>query len=228
MIGGMTAAPRLAACCALIAAAGAACAGSVQVNVIGADGKPAADVVILVTPAAASAAAPAPETAVIAQRDIRFVPYVTVVPLGATVRFVNRDNFDHHIRSQPGGPLGSVPPAKQFEFRLARARGTTEPSAELKADVPGTVVLGCHIHNSMRGHLYIATTPYVAVTDDRGRATIANVPDGTAELRLWHPDQIVDQPAAPLQVAGTSASETKLNFTPRKRPPPVRKGEYDY
>ena len=61
-----------------------------------------------------------------------------------------------------------------------------------------------------------------------GDQPIANVPDGAAEVRVWHPDQLIDQPAAPLQVAGTVASDTKLNFTPRKRPPPVRKGEYDF
>jgi len=37
---------------------------------------------------------------VIALKDIRFVPYVSVVPVGASVRFVNKDGFDHHVRSQ--------------------------------------------------------------------------------------------------------------------------------
>ena len=128
-----------------------ALAASVQITVTGADGKPAADTVVLVQPAASWPAQPLPEPIVITQKDIRFQPYVTVVPVGAAVRFINRDGFAHHVRSQPGGPLGSVPPAKQFEFRLAAARGNNAPaSAEITLDIPGSIVLGCHLHNSDR------------------------------------------------------------------------------
>jgi len=210
--------------------AGAAQAATLQITVTGSDGKPAADAVVLVQPVAAWTAPPLPEAAVVAQKDTRFVPYVTVVPVGGTVRFVNRDSYDHHVRSQPGGPLGSIAPAKQFEFRLARAKGTVETSAELKLDVAGTVLIGCHLHNSMRGHLFISNTPWYAVTDDNGRATVAGVPDGPVDVRVWHPDQLVDQSAARQQLAGTVAAESRLNFTPRKRPAPrpVPKGEYDF
>lgn len=205
-------------------------AATLQITITGADGKPAADAVVLVQPTASWTAPPLPDTAVVAQKDSRFVPYVTVLPVGGTVRFVNRDSYDHHVRSQPGGPLGSIAPAKQFEFRLARARGNVETSAELKLDVAGTVLLGCHLHNSMRGHLFISNTPWFAVTDDNGRASVSGVPDGQVDVRVWHPDQLIEQPAARQQLAGTVAQETRLNFTPRKRPPPrtVPKGDYDF
>jgi plastocyanin len=221
--------PMLRALLALAVAAGAQ-AGTVNVTITGADGKPAADAVVLLQAPGAPAPAPLSEPVVIAQKDIRFLPYVTLVPLGSTLRFVNRDGFDHHVRSQPGGPLGSVAPAKQFEFRLARARGSTEPSAELVVDVAGTILLGCHLHNSMRGHVFVTTAPWSAVTDDNGRARIDGVPDGAVELRVWHPDQLVEQPLQRLAVAGGASAETRLNFTPRKRPPPryPRPGEYEY
>lgn len=220
---------RCAFAAALLGCHLAAAAATFQITVTGADGRPAADTVVLLLPATPGPPPPLPETAVIVQKDTRFVPYVTAVPLGSTVRFTNRDSYDHHVRSQPGGPLGSVAPAKQFEFRLARARGNVETSAELKADVAGTVLIGCHLHNSMRGHLFISSTPWFAVTDDNGHATVTGVPDGAAELRVWHPDQLVDQPSTRVQLAGTLSSESRLNFTPRKRPPPrvVPKGDYD-
>jgi plastocyanin len=213
----------------LALAAGAAAAGTLKVSVTGADGKPAADVVVLVQAPGAPAPTPPAEQVVIAQRDIRFVPYDTVVPVGTTVRFTNRDAFDHHVRSQPGGPLGSIPPAKQFEYRLAKARVGQETSAELTMDVPGAIVLGCHLHASMRGHVLVTTSPWFGVTDDAGKLSI-NVPDGAVELHVWHPDQLTDQPPQKLAVGGATAADAKLNFTPRKRPPPrtFRKGEYDY
>ena len=209
----------LAAALALAAAAGAAQAGRLQVSVTTPDGKPAADVAVLLTPTAAWAAQPLPEPAVIAQQNIRFQPFVTVVPVGATVRFVNKDRYDHHVRSQPGGPLGNIAPAKQFEFRMAGTGSGKEPtSADLRMDVPGSVALGCHLHGSMRGHVLVSTTPWHAVTDEKGQAVIDGVPDGQAELKLWHPDQLTEQAATRVQVGSQAAVESKLNFAPRRRP----------
>lgn len=202
-----------------LAAAGAR-AGDLQVFVTTPDGKPAPDVVVVWLPASAPTppALPPGPAAVITQRDIRFHPYVTAVPFGATVRFVNRDNYDHHVRSVPGGPLGSIAPAKDFEFRLAAAKPGSEPSAELKMDAPGAITLGCHIHGSMRAHLYVNPTPWVAVTDASGRALLPKAPDGAGELRLWHPDQLVAQPQVKVTVAGTVTAQAQLNFSPRRRP----------
>lgn len=218
------------ACCALwLGALPAAWAADLQVYVTTPDGKPAPDVVVAVLPPGPVAAfAPPAEPALIVQKDIRFQPYVTAVPLGGTLRFVNRDRFDHHVRSVPGGPLGSIAPAKSFDFRLAAARGSNEPSAEVKMDAVGATGIGCHLHGSMRAHVYVSPTPWVAVTNAAGRAVISGAPDGAVELRLWHPDQLVAQANVPATLAGTSTTEAKLNFTPRRRPPPPAKGEYDY
>jgi plastocyanin len=220
-----------AAACLLATAAVIAQAGTVQVTVRSADGKPVADTVVLVQPGAAWSAQPLPAPAVVAQKDIKFVPYVTVIPVGGTVRFVNQDAYDHHVRSLPGGPLGTIAPARQFEIRMPAAAGGKFASNDLKVDVPGVIALGCHLHGSMRGHVYVSATPWYAVTDASGRATIEGVPDGEAELRLWHPDQLTDQAASRVQVAAGAPvqAEARLNFTPRRRAAaPARRDEYTY
>lgn len=211
--------PRLPqfAACLLLALALDARAATVTVVVNGADGQPAPNVVVQLMPAHPlpfkAPAAPFP----IAQRDIHFVPYLTAVPVGSTVRFTNQDPYDHHLRSEPGGPFGNVAPAKDFEMRLAAASGDKVASTDLRFDKAGVVVLGCHLHSSMRGHLFVSETPFVAVTDASGRATIDNVPDGDVDLRTWSPDQLTDQAAATKQVSGATASfEATLNFTPPK------------
>ena len=169
----------------MLAASLPATAAQLKLTVLNADGKPAQDVAVQVSPTAAWASQPLPPPVVILQQNIRFVPFVTVVPVGATVRFINKDKFDHHVRSQPGGPLGNVAPAKQFEFRMAAAKdGLDSAAADLKLDTAGIVALGCHLHGSMRGHLYISPTPWFAVTDDQGRVRIEGVPDGQAEVRI--------------------------------------------
>ncbi len=219
-----------AAAMALGLASTASLAGSVQVAVTTADGKPVADTVVLVQPAAPWSAQPAPAPAVIAQKDIKFVPYVTVIPVGGTLRFVNRDSFDHHVRSLPGGPLGTVAPARQFELRMPAAAAGKESSNDLKVDVPGVIALGCHLHGSMRGHVFVSVTPWYAVTDASGRVTIDGVPEGQAEVKLWHPDQLTEQAPVRVQVAaaGPVGAEAKLNFTPRRKPSPAPRDSYTY
>lgn len=220
------AAARWAAC---TLAAASACAGELQVYVTTPDGKPAPDVVVALLPAGGAAPPPAAAgaPALVVQQDIRFQPYVTAVPLGTTVRFVNRDRFDHHVKSVPGGPLGSIAPAKSFDFRLAAARGGNETSADVKMDAAGASGVGCHLHGSMRAHIYVSPTPWVAVTDAAGRAVIEAAPDGAADIRLWHPDQLVAQANLPVTLGGQTTVEARLNFTPRRRPPPRTKGEYE-
>ena len=209
----------LAACTLLLALALAleAHAATVTVVVNGADGQPAPNVVVQLVPAHPLPFKVAATPIVIAQRDIHFVPYLTAVPVGATVRFSNQDPYDHHLRSEPGGPFGNIAPAKEFEMRLAAANGDKVASSELKFDKAGVVVLGCHLHSSMRGHLFVSDTPYVAVTDAEGRAVIADVPDGGAELRTWSPEQLIPQPGSQKQIAGAAMNlESTLNFTPPK------------
>ncbi len=201
-------------------AAGVAGASSLQFTVRGADGSPAPDTVVMVQPTARWPQPPPPPTVVIEQKQIRFRPYVSVVPLGGSVRFVNLDNFDHHVRSQAGGPLGSVPPAREFEFRLSPPRKGHHVSPDVAMDVTGGIVIGCHLHNSMRGHIYVSATPWAAVTDEQGRVAIDGAPDGTVDVRLWHPDQLAEQAPQRLQLTGAANAEGKLNFAPRRRTPP--------
>lgn len=213
---------------ALSTAAALAQAASLQVTVLGSDGRPAADVAVQALPAAAWSPQPQAEPVRIVQRNIRFVPAVSVVPVGGTVRFVNRDRYDHHVRSQPGGPLGNIAPAQNFEFRMAAFKGDKESTADVKLDTPGIVVLGCHIHGSMRGHILVANTPFVAVTDDQGRATLPDLPDGPLELKFWHPEQLADQAPLRLHAGSDPAAEARLNFAPRRRPPPAPPRDYTY
>ncbi len=218
----------------LLFSAAAAHAGQIQMIVTDKDGKPVPDVVVLVEASSKAVAVPAPAPVVITQEGARFVPFLTVLPMGSTLRFVNRDSFDHHVRSTPSGPLGSVPAAKNFELRLDGIEGAvvvdeykpqTQPrkrsgvsAAEVKVDVAGAIGLGCHIHGSMRGQVYVSATPWFAKTDANGVALIEGVPDGAAELSLWHPDQLQEQANQRLQVGNAPVKATaQLNFTPRRK-----------
>jgi hypothetical protein len=70
----------------------------------------------------------------------------------------------------------------------------------------------------MRGQVYVSGTPWFAKTDANGVATIEGVPEGAADLNLWHPDQLQEQPAQRLQLTAAPLKAIgQLNFTPRRR-----------
>lgn len=202
----------------------AAQAATLTVQVQRADGSVAGDTVVQVTPVGAWTPPDAGAPVVLNQKDMRFEPYVVAVPMGGTLRLTNQDRYDHHVRSMAGGPLGNVPPAKTFEVRLPGFAKGALSTADVKMDgSAGTITLGCHIHGSMRGHVYVSASPWVAVSDDRGQVVLQGVPEGAVDLKVWHPDQLLDTPAQRLQVSGDQSATARLNFNPRKRrtPPPV-------
>jgi plastocyanin len=205
----------LIAACAMAASVAA---GNVQVQVLDKEGRPVPDAVVVVYPSAP--AAPVASNVTIGQQRMRFVPLVTVVAPGSRVRFTNLDRWDHHIRgtaavnSVPGAPSGA-----NFEMRLA---GATADAMGGEADVvvqaPGAVLLGCHLHGSMRGHLFVTDSAHTLKTDADGIARFDQIPEGAAQLRVWHPEQLVDLPRRALQIGAAPVLESvPLSVVPRRR-----------
>lgn len=213
--------PHLLKNALLFIAAGAVCAsaaaGNVQVQVIDKEGRPVADAVAVLYPA--TPVAPVAGKATIGQQRMRFMPAVTVVAQGSTLRFTNLDRWDHHIRGTPTSrEVGAKVNGPDFEMRLAGATPEA-PGGEAETTVaePGAVLLGCHLHGSMRGHVFVTDSAYTAKTDDNGIARFDAVPDGAAELRVWHGDQLVDLPRRALQVGSAAVLESvQLSVVPRR------------
>jgi plastocyanin len=171
--------PKALAVLSLAAAAlscGAAQAAHLQVQVQGAAGQPLADAVLLLEPQGARPLLKPAADVEIAQKGRKFVPTVTVVPVGTKVQFPNQDTVRHHVYS--------FSPAKKFELKLYVGR----PENPVEFDRAGVVVLGCNIHDTMVGWVIVSDTPWYARTPATGRATLADVPPGAYVLRSWHPD----------------------------------------
>jgi len=190
------------------------------------DGKPVPEAVVVLYPSAANAAT-APSllqaSPTIEQERMRFVPALTVVAPGTTVRFTNQDRWDHHVRGTPVGPAaaGGAVGNEGFEMRLAgKQDGQAAQAAETTVRQPGVLLLGCHLHGSMRGHVFVTDSAWTLKTDADGIARFTAVPDGAAQLRVWHAEQLVDLPRKNLQVQPTPVLDTmQLSVVPRPRRP---------
>jgi len=115
-----------------------------------------------------------PGSAEIEQKDKKFIPLVSVIQTGTSVAFPNNDKVKHHAYSF------SAP--KQFELKLYSGK----PSAPVLFDKPGTVVIGCNIHDQMVAYIHVVNTPYFAKTDVKGVARLNNLPTGKYTLKAWH------------------------------------------
>lgn len=85
-------------------------------------------------------------------------------------------------------------------------------------DKAGAVLLGCHIHGSMRGFVYVSDSPWAQKTSAEGQAVFEDVPDGPAQVRIWQADQLIDLAPRPVVVGATPARlSVQLQVVPRRR-----------
>lgn len=152
--------------------------------------------VAVLTPLHASTASNLKPTAIMDQRNNNFVPGVLVVQANTLVYFPNGDNIRHHVYSFSS--------TKRFELRLYHGI-TAEP---VLFDKPGLVVLGCNIHDSMLGYIYVVDSQYYGVADTEGSVVIDNIPEGEYQLQIQHPRWDPDTPAISME---------KLIFTDQRQ-----------
>ncbi len=134
-------------------------------------GKPARDAVLFLEGAPKSKPL---QGAKVDQTNMRFVPHVSVVTVGTTVRFPNDDTVMHNIFAHYD--------AKRFDLGMY-ARGTSKSVAFPKA---GLVALLCNVHPEMSAYIYVVDTPYFGVSDSKGRFRIDNVEPGRYTVKAWH------------------------------------------
>lgn len=168
---------RLLATCALLPAlASATQPQEVVVQVVDARGVPVRDAVVeIARPAGDTRPVSFAWRSAMAQRDQTFVPGTLIVPQGASVAFPNLDTVRHSIYSFSRPARFKIELYGRDQTRTQRFR------------VTGTIVLGCNIHDQMRGYIRVVDTPYAARTDTNGYARIAGLGPGRQAVTVWHP-----------------------------------------
>jgi plastocyanin len=202
------------ACSILGAAAPALAGGELSITVAGSAGTPVAGAVVVAEPAQA---APHPRTglkAVMDQRDLQYVPDVLIVQTGTEVEFPNSDNVRHQVYS--------FSPAKTFHLSLYSGR----EHAAVVFDRKGLVTLGCNIHDSMLGYIYVTDSPWFGRTGPDGSLQLHDLAPGDYTVRLWHPLLNESGPylQLPLHIDAGAAARTEFHLHQALRADPRSQG----
>lgn len=144
-------------------------------------GKPTSDVVVSVEGVSAESAkaqitAAKSKKAVMDQREMKFLPRVLPVLVGATVEFPNHDTAWHNVYSKGGAKdfdLGLYPPGK---------------SRSVTFDKAGVARILCNAHPNMEAFIVVKEHPFFSGADKGGNYRLDGVPLGKYRIQVWHPE----------------------------------------
>lgn len=111
----------------------------------------------------------------IRQRGCHFSPHLLVVPVddGAELTVYNDDPVLHNINTG--------------QWNVSQPPGTSPMKKRLDYEGQSLVRVNCNIHSWMESWVYLARSPYYAVTAADGRFRIENVPPGNYKVTATHP-----------------------------------------
>jgi plastocyanin len=116
------------------------------------------------------------QTVTISNRQMNFIPYISVAAVGARVVFANEDPFPHNVFSPDNEKfnLGNIPQ------NGAHAR---------VFKTPGAYSLLCNLHPGMLGYLLVTPSTWYVRADGKGHFDMKHVPSGTYKVTAWAPRQ---------------------------------------
>jgi len=133
-------------------------------------------------------------------RDCMFQPFMTIVRNGHAVEVVNMDPVMHDIQ----GYETSLEAGARVLFNTPLVMNHQHNRGDLHAihnHAPGKSLVGpiylnkgrrtfymqCGFHAYMESWAMAVNNPYYALTDENGKFSLEQVPPGTYQLIVWHP-----------------------------------------
>ena len=113
---------------------------------------------------------------VLEQKKCRFIPHIQIIPIKGKITIKNSDQVLHNIHAYLG---------TRTLFNLAMPLHNQVLKKKLKK--PGVVRFQCDAgHTWMSAFAIVTDHPYVALTDNKGRYEIKDIPPGKYQVEFWH------------------------------------------
>lgn len=110
------------------------------------------------------------------QVNKQFEPHVLIIPQHSLVSFPNSDDIRHHVYSF------SEP--KTFELKLYAGK----PKQPIRFNNSGLVVMGCNIHDSMVGYIYVSSHNNTYMSNEKGEILLPHPLPANTQVNVWHPE----------------------------------------
>lgn len=172
--------------------------GRVRLNKPGGEATDPSGVVVYIEGLVASGgSAPSAAHPQVRQRDLQFMPALTVVVQGTTVDFPNDDKVFHNVFS--------FSEAAKFDLGLYKSGS----SKSVTMHKPGVVNVYCNIHPEMISKIKVLDSTYFAIVGADGAFRIEQVPVGSYPVVAWQ----ANGGEARSQVTVTAAGKTQVDLT---------------
>ena len=109
------------------------------------------------------------------QENCEYAPHVQTIAAGEKLKITNSDAVLHNIHAYSGGDT---------LFNIAQPNGA--PAIPKKMKQAGPVELKCDVHSWMHAWVFVSPHPYHQVTMEDGKFSLADVPPGTYNVKVWH------------------------------------------
>ena len=109
---------------------------------------------------------------ILRQKDCQFLPYISVVPGGGSLKVVNEDRVTHNVNTG--------------QWNEMQAKGAAPIVKPL--DAPYGQQVTCNIHSWMRAWVYTVSSPHYARSNQQGTFRIEGIPPGEYRVKVWHPE----------------------------------------
>lgn len=112
---------------------------------------------------------------IIDNKKCAFHPHVQGATRGQTIEVTNDDPMLHntHIYLNKKTFFNAALPIKGMHIKDRIKKS-------------GLMSIECDVHSWMKGYIYVVDHPYITVTDENGKFSIAGIPPGTYEIEVWH------------------------------------------
>ena len=137
------------------------------------------------------------------QKGCRFAPEVLVVKKDSELTVRNSDPVLHNIHTYE--IIGAV---RRTMFNVGQPdKGDLKQPIKVRRS--NAVKIECDAHDFMHAWAFAADNPYVAVTRDDGSFSIDGLPDGSYELKAWHP--VLGEKSAQVTVKGATSANFEFS-----------------
>lgn len=140
---------------------------------------------------------------VLDQKGCRFAPDTLVVKKDADVVVRNSDPVLHNIHTYE--IIGAVR-RTMFNVGQPDKGDLKQPIKVRRANV---VKVECDAHDFMHAWAFAADNPYAVATKEDGSFSLDGLPDGTYELKAWHP--VLGEKSAQVTVKGATTASFEFS-----------------